>query len=115
MDAIERQIWIYRTSDDKEPFTEWLHDLRDQRGRQKIQAKLARVRLGNFGDWRAVGDGVSELKINFGPGYRVYFGLEGIEVVILLCGGDKGSQDSDIAKAKTYWADFQQEKRHADY
>jgi putative addiction module killer protein len=61
--------------------------------------------LGNFGDVRSVGDGVQELRIHFGPGYRVYFGRVGDAVIILLCGGDKGSQDRDIERAQEYWRD----------
>jgi putative addiction module killer protein len=67
---------------------------------------ITRVRLGNFGDARTVGDGVHELRIHTGPGYRVYFGREGDAVVILLCGGDKGPQNRDIERAKDYWRDY---------
>lgn len=78
--------------------------------KQKIQARLARVRLGNLGDCASVGEGVLELKINFGPGYRVYFGQDGVEVIILLCAGDKSTQNSDIKKAKTYWSEYKRGK-----
>ena len=71
----------------------------DQAPGDLIRQRIARLRLGNFGDTRPVGDGVHELRIHFGPGFRVYFGREGDAVVILLCGGDKGSQRRDIAKA----------------
>ena len=64
------------------------------------------MRLGNLGNIRSLGDGVSELKVDFGPGYRVYFGEDGPRVVVLLIGGDKGSQQRDIAKAKDYWRDY---------
>lgn len=73
------------------PFVRWIKGLRDVRGKQAIEARLARVRLGNLGDHRPVGDGVTELRFFIGPGYRVYIGLEGDTAVILLCGGDKGS------------------------
>lgn len=96
------------------PFTAWLTALGDTRGRQKILARIDRLRLGNFGDHRSVGEGVTELKIHFGPGYRVYLGQEGNELVILLLGGDKSSQDEDIKKAHSYWKDYKKEKRHAD-
>ena len=71
-----------------------------------IDARLARVRRGNFGDAKSVGDGVHELRIDFGPGYRVYFGREGSRIVILLCGGAKKSQQRDIATAKRYWKEY---------
>jgi putative addiction module killer protein len=64
------------------------------------------MRLGNFGDYKAVGDGVCELRIDYGPGYRVYFGRDGAEIVILLIGGDKRNQHRDIETAKEYWADY---------
>lgn len=62
--------------------------------------------MGNLGEWRSVGEGVNELKINYGPGYRVYFGQEGQTMVILLCGGDKNTQQKDIQRAQEYWADW---------
>lgn len=84
-----------------EDFANWLGKLRDAEGRKRIVARIVRIAsTGNFGDFRSVGDGVSELRIASGPGYRVYYTLRGAEIVLLLCGGDKGSQDRDIAKAK---------------
>jgi len=81
-------------------FSRWLKGLRDIRARAKIIARIDRLALGNPGDVAPVGSGVSEMRIHYGPGYRVYFVQRGEEVVVLLCGGDKGSQSSDIAKAK---------------
>jgi putative addiction module killer protein len=103
---MERTILIYETSDGKRPFSEWLTNLKDRRARAKIRARLNRVQLGNLGDCKSVGDGVSELRVNFGPGYRVYLGQRGTELVILLCGGDKGSQSRDIEKAKELWKEY---------
>lgn len=71
-----------------------------------MRARLNRIRLGNFGDCKGVGGGVEELRIDFGPGYRVYFGREGSFVVILLCGGDKRSQARDILIAQQYWREY---------
>src|SRR5438874_1299655 len=114
MDARERQGRIYRTHDGRVPYLEWIESLRVRQTKQKIEARIARVRLGNLGQLRGVGEGVMELKIDFGPGYRVYFGQDGAELVILLCGGDKSTQDADIRKAKTYWTQYKEESRHAE-
>ena len=83
-----------------EIFVDWLDNLRDSRAKARIIARLDRMEKGNFGDVRPVGGGVNELRINYGPGYRVYFVRRGPVVVILLCGGDKKTQYADIAKAK---------------
>lgn len=76
-------------------------------GRKRILARIARLEQGNFGDCKPIGDGVSELRLFFGPGYRVYFGEHGNTIVVLLCGGDKGSKEKDIEKAKRFWREFQ--------
>ncbi|MDJ0578589.1 type II toxin-antitoxin system RelE/ParE family toxin [Crocosphaera sp.] len=83
-----------------EIFANWFKRLRDRRAKARIQARIDRLEMGNFGDVSPVGEGVSELRINYGPGYRVYFVQRGLVVVVLLCGGDKSSQNSDITKAK---------------
>ena len=83
-----------------------MNSLRDQQARAKIRARIARGRLGNLGNCESVGGGVSELKIDYGPGYRVYFGQIGTKLVILLCGGDKSSQSEDIKKAIEFWEDY---------
>lgn len=78
----------------------WFRSLKDRRAKARIQARIDRVEMGNFGDVASVGEGVSELRIFYGPGYRVYFVQQDAVVVILLSGGDKSSQKTDIAKAK---------------
>jgi len=83
-----------------EIFTKWFDGLKDRRARARIQARIDRVEMGNFGDVAPVGDGISELRIFYGPGHRVYFVQKGNVVVVLLSGGDKSSQKSDIVKAK---------------
>jgi putative addiction module killer protein len=81
-------------------FTIWLANLRDQNAKGRIASRISRLELGNPGDVKSVGSGVSEMRIDYGPGYRVYYTPRGSSVVILLCGGDKRSQDADIRKAK---------------
>src|SRR5262245_41915397 len=81
-------------------FDKWLRGLRDARGKGKVLARIDRLAAGNPGDVRPVGEGVSELRIDFGPGYRVYYKQRG-DLIYLLCGGDKGSQDIDVQKATT--------------
>lgn len=83
-----------------EIFTKWFDGLKDRRAKARIQARIDRVEMGNFGDVAPVGEGISELRIFYGPGYRVYFIQRGPVVVILLSGGDKSTQVSDIARAK---------------
>jgi len=83
-----------------ERFRKWLTGLRDERARGRILKWLDRVRAGNLGDVAPVGEGVSEMRIFYGPGYRVYFVMRGSELIVLLCGGDKSTQDADIREAK---------------
>jgi putative addiction module killer protein len=106
VDAPSKELWIYVTAEGREPFSEWLNSLRDQRARAKIRVRLDRVSLGNFGDCHSVGDGVQELRIDYGPGYRAYFGQEETTIVLLLCGGDKHTQSNDIETAKRYWSEY---------
>lgn len=81
-------------------FTKWFDGLRDQNARMRIVTRIRRMEVGNPGDVKAVGEGVSEVRIDYGPGYRLYFIQQGQELIILLCGGDKSSQSRDIASAK---------------
>ncbi len=83
-----------------ERFTAWVAALRDARAKARVLERVRRISLGNFGDIAPVGEGVSELRIHYGPGYRVYLVQRGPVAVILLCGGDKASQPADIARAK---------------
>jgi putative addiction module killer protein len=103
-------ISYYLTEAGEKPFKEWLDGLKDIVARQKIRIRLDRVRLGNLGKNRSVGEGVYELKIDYGPGYRVYYGLEKKTVVLLLVGGDKSSQKKDINQAKIYWKDHKRRR-----
>ncbi len=103
------EIKYYQAPNGREPFTEWLEALRDRKGRAVIKSRLDRLRLGDLGRHRPVGEGVTELKIDFGPGYRCYLGKIADTVVLLLCGGDKGSQDRDIERAKRYFKQYRSE------
>jgi putative addiction module killer protein len=87
-------------------FLEWLGSLRDARAVGVVRARLNRIRLGNFGDSKSVGGGVEELRIDFGPEYRIYFGRDGASVVVLLCGGDKRTQANDILAAQKRWKEY---------
>ena len=107
MDAKERTILTYVKADGSAPFNDWLEALKDRKARAIIRTRINRVRLGNLGDCKSVGQGVNELRIKFGAGYRVYFGKEGDTIIILLSGGDKSSQNKDIDRAKQYWKDYQ--------
>src|SRR3989337_4208374 len=105
METYPYTIEYYLTVTNKKPFKEWMDGL-DINTRAKIRIRLDRVRLGNLGKNRHVGEGVHELKIDHGPGYRVYYALNGKTVVLLLLGGDKSTQEKDILQAKTYWEDY---------
>src|SRR5688572_21445373 len=94
------EIRRYKRAAGGEPFTEWLAELRDRSARARILARLERLEAGNFGDVRFLRDGVSEMRIDWGPGYRLYFGREGQTVIVLLCGGDKRKQDADIPRGR---------------
>jgi putative addiction module killer protein len=81
-------------------FSRWLNHLKDYQAKMRIHARLDRVRMGNFGDAQAVGEGLSELRIHCGAGYRLYYMQHGTKIVVMLCGGDKSSQSRDIEQAK---------------
>ena len=106
MEAQEKTILIYVKADGSAPFNNWLEALKDRKARAIIRTRINPIRLGNLGDCKPVGEGVSELRIKFGAGYRVYFGQEENTIIILLTGGDKSSQQKDIKQAKLYWQDY---------
>ena len=84
-------------------FLAWIDDLKDQKGRARVLSRIVAAETGNFGDCGPIGDGVSEMRIHYGPGYRVYFAQEGISIYLLIAGGDKSSQKQDIKQAKALW------------
>ncbi len=104
------QIRKYQTPDGEVPFDKWMNGLRDVRAKAKILTRLNRLELDLEGDWKSVGGGVFELRVSEGQGYRVYFAREGHSVVLLLCAGDKRSQQRDIQRAKGYWQDYRRQK-----
>jgi putative addiction module killer protein len=97
------QIKLLTTVDGATPFEEWYHAIRDKTTRVRIRARLDRLVLGNFGDVRPVGSGISELRLQFGPGYRIYFAQADSQLVVLLAAGDKSSQQRDILLAISLW------------
>ena len=105
----QREVRVYQTQNAREPFNEWLRSIRDIEIQARIRARLERLEDGNMGDCKSVGEGVYELRIHFGAGYRIYFGQIGNTIILLLCGGDKSTQRRDIAQAKTYWLEYKRE------
>jgi putative addiction module killer protein len=105
------QLERYVTDEGVDVFRKWFTALRDQKARANISRRLDRIGAGNLGQVRVLRSGVWELKIDVGPGYRVYYAHAGQTLVLLLCGGDKGSQDADIARAVGYWENYQQRDR----
>lgn len=105
------KLRTYAASDGREPFTEWLQALTDRQARARIRARLARVETGNMGDCKPLRHGVQELRIDHGPGYRVYLSRQGAVLVLLLCGSDKGDQRREIANAIAYLNDWKERGR----
>ena len=106
----EKELLYYQTASGKVPFQDWFNGVKDKMTRARIAKRLERVSLGNYGDHKAVGKGVFELRLFFGAGYRIYFGEDGKDIVLLLTGGDKNTQNNDIANAQTFWQEYQADK-----
>lgn len=106
-------LQVYQTVAGAQPFTVWLENLADPQARAQIRTRLDRLALGNFGDHHALDGGVFELRIDWGPGYRVYFARLGKMVVLLLCAGDKRTQTRDIKDAKAYFQDYRKRTEKA--
>ena len=101
-----RIVKNYTTPDGQKPFQEWVRGLSDTKVRGRVRSRIDRLKDGNFGDCkRRIAGGVGELRIDIGPGYRIYFGEMKNIIVILLCGGSKSTQKRDIKKAEEYWQD----------
>ncbi|MFM6451664.1 MAG: type II toxin-antitoxin system RelE/ParE family toxin [Planktothrix sp.] len=106
METQPKEIRRYVASDGKIPFDQWFNRLRDRQAQYRIDLRLKKLQLGNLGDCRFVGEGVYELKIDYGPGYRIYFAQVGVTIILLLCGGDKSTQKQDIDQAQKYWKHY---------
>ena len=103
------KLEVYATSDGKKPFVKWMNNL-DRQARKRVNIALLRLEEGNTGSLKSVGEGVHEIRLIYGAGFRIYLGREGDQLVILLHGGTKRRQSDDIAKAKKLWRDYQAEK-----
>jgi len=101
------EVLRYLSESGTDVVQQWLDGLRDKQARARIAARFLRFAAGNFGDCKPVRDGVWEMRIDWGPGYRVYYAMTGRTRVLLLCGGDKRKQASDIRRAVAYWQDYQ--------
>lgn len=106
MDTKKFNLRTYRAANGKRPLREWLDGLKDRVAVTKIKARLLRLEIGNFGDVKFLREGVSELRVDFGPGYRVYFSQQGHELILLLCGSDKRQQEKSIELAVSYLTDW---------
>ena len=106
---MEKEVIAYHTREGKEPFTDWLNELGDRILSYRVGARIHRVKQGNYGNHKRF-QGIIELRLHFGKGYRIYCGEENDKLVILLAGGDKSSQDSDIKQALEYWRDHYEQK-----
>jgi putative addiction module killer protein len=106
---MNKELVAYKTEDQREPFTEWLYSIKDKVNQKRILVRLKRIAQGNYGDHKRF-SGIVELRFDFGKGYRVYCGEDGHTLVLLLIGGDKGSQEKDIQKALQYWEVYNEQK-----
>ena len=104
-----REILTYTTSGGRSPYRQWYSEIKDEKLKAAISTRLTRLETGNFGDFKRLHQDLYELRIHYGPGYRVYFGSFQNTVVILLCGGTKGTQSRNIIRARNYWNDFLQQ------
>ena len=104
-------IQDYLTPEGGDPYAIWLASLKDRQARARVLVRIARMASGNFGDVKPVGDGIWEARVDWGPGYRVYYAQAGKQLVLLLIGGDKRKQQSDIKLAQEYWKDWQQRRK----
>ena len=107
----EHEILIYSTEGGVEPFQKWIHSIKDAKTQRIILTRIQRLRAGLFGDSKFLAQGIHELRIDYGPGYRVYYALIGEKTILLLDGGDKSTQDKDITMAKNHLLDHRKRYR----
>jgi len=105
------EIQTYLTAEGAEPYADWLASLADRHARARVVVRVNRMASGTLGDVKPVGDGVWEVRIDLGPGYRIYYAQAGTRLILLLVGGDKSRQQSDIKQAHAYWADWQHRRK----
>lgn len=105
------KLFRYQRQDGQVPFADWLNGICDTATQARIRVRIQRLAAGNLGDIRPVGGGVSELRLHFGPGYRVYLAQQGSSWILLLCGGDKSSQKKDIQTARSYLKDWKERQK----
>ena len=113
VEPVPREVRLYADAKGRCPFEVWLNGLRDLKARAIVRERIARLMLGNFGDAKAIGEGVFEIRVTFGPGYRIYYAEDGKRIVVLLCGGSKRSQAKDIDRARICWNDYKRLIGHA--
>ncbi len=102
----KKEIIFYQDENGNEPVNKWINNLQDPTTRRRIFQRIFRMQSGNYGDYKSLKDGIFELRLKFGAGYRIYFGEDGETIVVLLCGGDKSTQKQDIETAKFYWEKY---------
>ena len=111
MEVGSRTLYYFEETKGRYPYREWLLSLKNPVAVARLDVRLTKLMLGNFGKWLSVGEGVIELKEDFGPGYRIYVGEDGPVIVVILCAGDKSTQTADIQRAKEYWKKYKSRKR----
>jgi putative addiction module killer protein len=104
-------LTVYQQAPGQRPFDKWFEALRDKQTQFRIARRLRNVQNGTLGDWKPVGEGVIELRIDAGAGYRIYCGRHEDTLVVLLCGGDKSTQSKDIERAKEFWKDWKRRRQ----
>lgn len=105
------EIVVYQTAEGIAPLEVWLAKLKDRLAKVHVLRRIQRMALGNFGDHKGLGEGLAELRIDHGPGYRVYYTLDGTRIILLLCAGDKRTQTADIERAKEFRSDYERRKK----
>jgi len=105
MNTDSKRVLLYKTNKGSQPYADWFKKLKDVKTKAIILKRIERLILGNLGDCKALKEGIHELRIDYGPGFRVYFAQEGEDIILLIAGGDKSTQTQDIEKAKEYYHD----------